>query len=191
MSAQFWPGQRHTAATDTQNVGAGDPLQLPGSAVNVCPCTAEPLNDGNTVFCGATGAAATTADAAARSRRLPGRVRARHHHPHRRPNIAGGKLIRRVRRRGDVGTVLAGRVTLLPLIRERRRRRPRPAARIRRQRLTLHRRPAQRRQHRILRARPAPPQPPPTPHSQPTPARPSSSPSPPPAPSHQHPPATS
>ena len=37
---------------------------MPGSAVNVCPATAEPLNDGNTVFCGATGAAPTTPETA-------------------------------------------------------------------------------------------------------------------------------
>jgi hypothetical protein len=29
------------------NVGAGDPLQPPGDAVNVCPTVAEPEIDGN------------------------------------------------------------------------------------------------------------------------------------------------
>ncbi len=40
------------------------PVQVPGSAVSVCPCTRLPVTVGATVFDGATGAAATVAVAA-------------------------------------------------------------------------------------------------------------------------------
>src|SRR5690349_1547632 len=43
------------------SVGAGTPVQVPGSAVSVSPATAEPLTDAATVFAGAAGAAETAA----------------------------------------------------------------------------------------------------------------------------------
>ena len=43
------------------NVGAGDPVQLPGEAVNVCPSTSEPLIVGGELFAGGLVADCTTA----------------------------------------------------------------------------------------------------------------------------------
>src|SRR5512133_3496284 len=68
MSAQFAGSEsslhrRHWYVS----VGAGVPVQAPGSAVNVWPATAAPVTDAATEFAGATGAGGAASTAAVAS----------------------------------------------------------------------------------------------------------------------------
>jgi len=58
---------RNVAKAWAVSVGAGVPVQVPGSAVSVWPAIAEPVTDAATVFAGAAGAAGAAATAAVTS----------------------------------------------------------------------------------------------------------------------------